>query len=457
MTLLLSARAQRRTSTFTKSMALGFSGLALAASGILMHPAAAGATPSVEANEAINARYNTFGGTQSLLGTPIGDAVDIAGGAERDYQGGAIFYSTRTGAKIMYGAILDRYKALGGPGGELGFPTNDESDVGNGVGRFNDFTEPGGASIYWSPEWGAAVIKGQVLDAWRTSGGVTGPFGYPTTDTTAIDGVQTSKFVGPGGTEIQWSDAGGLITVPASLAATLSGFTSGAKPSEGTQPMPTPPSTSESAASGTAPVEHTSSSKWWWIPIGLVGVTALAGLIRLVTRRRPAEEDAAPVAVSPLLAPAEKEKAKVAAGVAAAKAAAAPVKAAPAPVKAAAVPVKTAPAPVKAAPPPVKAAPPPVKAASAPVKSKAPVVQPKAVEPEVKDTVPAKVMSFTNSTAPTADGHRGGTNGATATAEGPVVKYENSTAAAESTVLVTYENNAVGVNQESAADKSSRL
>ena len=201
----------------------------------------------------------------------MGDAVDIAGGAERDFQGGAIFYSTKTGAKIMYGAILDRYKALGGPGGELGFPSNDESDVGNGVGRFNDFTEPGGASIYWSPEWGAAVITGQVLDAWRTSGGVTGPFGYPTTDTTAVDGVQTSKFVGPGGTEIQWSDAGGLITVPASLAATLSGFSSGAKPSEGTQPMPTPPSASEPAASGTTSVEHR-SSMWWWIPIGLVGV-----------------------------------------------------------------------------------------------------------------------------------------------------------------------------------------
>ena len=418
MTLLLSARTQRRTSMFTKSMSLRLGGLALAASGMLLHPATAGAAPSTEANEAINARYNTFGGTQSLLGAPVGDAVDIAGGAERDYQGGAIFYSTKTGAKIMYGAILDRYKALGGPGGELGFPTNDESDVGNGVGRFNDFTEPGGASIYWSPEWGAAVIKGQVLDAWRTSGGVTGPFGYPTTDTTAIDGVQTSKFVGPAGTEIQWSDAGGLITVPASLAATLSGFTSGAKPSEGTQPMPTPPSASEPAASSAPAVEH-ASSKWWWIPIGLVAITALGGLIRLVTRRRSVHEHAAPVAVSRLAVPAEKEK--VAVGVANAPTA-------------------------------------PVKAPTAPVKAKAPAVQAKAAEPQVKDTAPKKAMPFAgNGTAPTTNGHRNGTNGAAKATEGLVVNYESSTAAAHSKVLVTYENNAVGANQESTADKSSRL
>ncbi len=423
MTLLLSARTPRRTSLFTTSMALSLSGLALAASGMLLHPAAANATPSIEANEAINARYNTFGGDQSLLGAPVSDAVDIAGGAERDYQGGAIFYSTKTGARIMYGAILDRYKALGGPGGELGFPTNDETDVGNGVGRFNDFTEPGGASIYWSPDWGAAVIKGQVLDAWRTSGGVTGPFGYPTTDTTSIDGIQTSKFVGPAGTEIQWSDAGGLITVPASLAATLSGFSSGATPSEGTPPMPTPPSASEPTVSGTPAVEDR-SSKWWWIPIGVAAIAALAGLIRLVTRRRPVEEPAAPIAVSRLAAPAEKEK--VGAGVATA-----PVKVATAPVKAAPAPVKTAPVPVKA---------------------KAPAPQPKAAEP-----APTKAMSFTNGTTPTTNGHRNGTNGLAKTADGPVVKYENKTAAAESKVLVTYENNAVGVNQESAADKSSRL
>ena len=115
---------------------------------------AAVATPSVDAANAIDAKYTSFGGAGSLLGTPIAAAVDVGAGAERDYSGGVIYYSKDSGAKVMYGAILDRYKALGGPMGDLGFPTNDESDAGNGVARFNDFTAPGGASIYWSPRMG---------------------------------------------------------------------------------------------------------------------------------------------------------------------------------------------------------------------------------------------------------------------------------------------------------------
>jgi uncharacterized protein with LGFP repeats len=109
------------------------------------------AAPSTEAVDTINDRYATFGGESSLLGAPLGEAVDVAGGAERDYAGGTIFYSKDTGAHVMYGEILKRYEALGGPDSDLGFPKNDETGVGDGVGRFNDFSAPEGAAIYWSP------------------------------------------------------------------------------------------------------------------------------------------------------------------------------------------------------------------------------------------------------------------------------------------------------------------
>lgn len=205
------------------------------------------------------------------------------GGAERDYEGGAIYYLKDTGAHVMYGVILERYKALGGPGSELGYPKNDESDTGDGTGRFNDFTTPGGASMYWTPQWGASVIKGRVLDAWRQSGDITGPFGYPSADTSILDGVQTGKFVGPGGTEIQWSEArrpdwspsrgarGHDPGVSSATAPTAEGTTSVTKPSSA-------PTTTTAPAKGSG-----KSSKWWWIPVGLAALALLIGLLRLMT------------------------------------------------------------------------------------------------------------------------------------------------------------------------------
>ena len=44
-----------------------------------------------------------------------------------DFAGGKMFFTTDTGAKFVYGPILDKYEALGGPAGsDLGFPTINE-------------------------------------------------------------------------------------------------------------------------------------------------------------------------------------------------------------------------------------------------------------------------------------------------------------------------------------------
>ncbi len=72
------------------------------------------AAPPAEAVDAIGARYDEAGGASSPLGAPSGEAVDVEGGALQDYAGGAIYYSADSGAKIMYGEILKKYRALGG-------------------------------------------------------------------------------------------------------------------------------------------------------------------------------------------------------------------------------------------------------------------------------------------------------------------------------------------------------
>ena len=403
---------------YRRGASLAVGGMFVVASTLLVGAPLASAAPSADAVNAINDHYTKFGGESSPLGAPIGEAVDVNGGVERDYAEGAIFYSKETGAKAMYGEIFKKYQALGGPGGELGFPTDDEADTGDGVGRFNDFTEKDGskAAIYWGPNTGAWVIKGKVLDAWRGAGGIKSAFGYPTADTTDSDGTLTSTFVGPDGTQIQWSKAAGLATIPAALAGKIPGFGSTV---EGTTSV-TKPSMSMPDAPA---VEKKSSKWWWWIPIAL----ALLGLLALLPRlfRKPAPEPVKVAARAP-------EVKKV-------------VTPPPPPVK------KVVPPP----PPPVKKVvappPPPVKKVVAPPPPPKPVTPPPA--PKLVERVEHKVEHVVEKVeriveAPKAKIHEAHIEHETT----PVIRYESHTPA-ETTIQVTYENNAVD-GQESRADKS---
>ncbi|MFE5457440.1 LGFP repeat-containing protein [Nocardia sp. NPDC056564] len=278
---------------------LAVNAVALLASGLLATAPAAVADPSAEATNAIDAHYNEFGGAGSFLGAPLGPATEVAGGAERAYQGGVIYFSPDTGAKAVYGEILVKYKSLGGPSGPLRFPTNDETAAGDGVGRFNDFAESGGAAIYWKPELGAWAIKGKVLDAWRESGGITGPFGYPRSDMTVDNGVATANFEGPAGTEIKWSEREGLATMPPELAATLPGFRANAPDVAVPNPVPNPgtEATDDSSGSGI--------NRWWGIPIGLAITAVVGGLLAMIGRRRsdPAHSARGPVTPATRTAP----------------------------------------------------------------------------------------------------------------------------------------------------------
>ena len=84
----------------------------------------------------------------------------------------------------------------------------------------------------------------------------------PLTPPTATARV-TSTFVGPDGTQIQWSKAAGLVAIPAALAATIPGFGADAPTAEGTTSV-----TKLSMSAPEAPAAEKKGSKWWWwIPI----------------------------------------------------------------------------------------------------------------------------------------------------------------------------------------------
>jgi hypothetical protein len=104
---------------------------------------------------AIRYRYQQLGGYLGY-GYPLNDQTHTADGVgySQHFTGGrAIYHPGRRGrACAIYGEILKRYEALGGPSSFLGYPTKDEGQGSTNGGRFTDFT---GGTIYWSPQTGA--------------------------------------------------------------------------------------------------------------------------------------------------------------------------------------------------------------------------------------------------------------------------------------------------------------
>ena len=401
---------------------LALSGIFVAGS-LLAGAPVAFAAPSADAVSAIDEKGTSFSADYPWFGAPAGEAMDVKDGAMREYEGGTVYYSKDTGAHVMYGEILKRYKALGGPESGLGFPKNDESGTGDGVGRFNEFSAPEGAAIYWNPEVGATVLKGKVLEAWNQSGGIKGPFGYPTADMTDMNGVLTGKFAGPEGTEIQWSKAAGLVTIPAALAAKIPGFGTGA-------------STSVSKAVTAAKDAVEKKGGWfkWWYLLPLLLLLALPLLFRKKTVvAEPVK--VAPKVVTPPPAPAPVKKVV-----------APPPPPRPAPVPPKPVTPPPAPKPVVKTPPP----PPAPKPVVTPPPPPRPVQHIREEVAEVKEHIRHEVAEVKEHIAETKAHIREVHEEHEVT---PVIRYETHTPT-ETSIRVTYENNALGDHMESRADKS---
>ncbi|MCF2526528.1 LGFP repeat-containing protein [Yinghuangia soli] len=183
---------------------------------------------------------------------------------------GYIYWSPATGARVVFGGISYTYQQLGVEA--LGFPLDEESDIGDGKGRKQTFekgfitwspadylalairndiakawsvgpqwygaaktaelTAPDGVGryqvfdkvrFYWTPKTGAHEIHGGILNKWWELGGERGFLGYPTTDEQAIGNGRVSHFergsiywsaaTGPhelhGGIKQRWLELGG--------------------------------------------------------------------------------------------------------------------------------------------------------------------------------------------------------------------------------------------------------
>ncbi len=101
---------------------------------------------------AIHAKWLAIGGV-NFFGKPVTGVETCPDGVGRytHYENGSIYWSPRTPACAIYGAIRDRWASLGWETSTLGYPTSDEMDTGDG-GRMNTFEH---GRIIWYPNKGA--------------------------------------------------------------------------------------------------------------------------------------------------------------------------------------------------------------------------------------------------------------------------------------------------------------
>jgi uncharacterized protein with LGFP repeats len=222
-----------------------------------------------DATSAINEARRAAGGPLGPLGAKQGAQYAIGdGGAGQDFAGGKIFFSPATGANVVTGQVLAKYASVGGPQGDLGFPTSNEVDGGLApASRMSTFAAADKPVIFWTPDYGAVIVRGAMNAAWAKLGGATGTLGAPIADQTESGEVVTQRFSGG---DVSWNKTTDkFTTTPPSLAASLAGLRVPG------QYLPKSPVT----ATPNANADKAFTWLWWYWPILIAAALLLAGLL----------------------------------------------------------------------------------------------------------------------------------------------------------------------------------
>lgn len=236
---------------------------------------------------AIAAARRAAGGPLGPLGAADGGQYAIGtDGAGQNFAGGKIFYSPATGANVLTGQVLSKYESVGGPQGDLGFPTSNENDGGIApTSQIATFAAADQPAIFWTPDFGAIIVRGAMNAAWAKLGGATGELGAPTADQTVNGDVVTQKF---NGGAITWDKTSNdFTTEPPGLASQLTGLD---------VPGREAPEAPAAAPAGDDGGDKWYTPSWWWLLVIvplliLLGVPTIATLVK---RRRPEHRGPSP-------------------------------------------------------------------------------------------------------------------------------------------------------------------
>ncbi len=224
---------------------------------------------------AINAARRAAGGALGPLGAAEGAPYPIGGdGLGQNFAGGKIFYSPQTGANVVTGQVLAKYESVGGPEGDLGFPTSNDVDGGLApASRIITFAADDKPVIFWTPDYGAVIVRGAMNAAWEKLGGAKGELGAPMADQSENGNVITQRFSGG---VVSWDSSSNTFTTePANLASELSGLQV-----PGQETPKTPSSQASDTNGGNGFQWH-----WWWWLLAAIPVLVLVGLVAFAARR----------------------------------------------------------------------------------------------------------------------------------------------------------------------------
>ena len=133
-------------------------------------------------------------GESKAWGFPTAAPAVIPGGRELVLQRARMYHrSGAPAAHEVHGAILVKFLATGGTGA-WGFPVSNETIVRKGsqeIGRRSQFEQ---CTFYWSGGTGANEVHGDLRRKYDELGGPAGQLGFPTSDETAIPGVPGARM-----------------------------------------------------------------------------------------------------------------------------------------------------------------------------------------------------------------------------------------------------------------------
>ncbi len=137
--------------------------------------------------------YLGSGGPRGPLGYPRADSAPTVPAWTQKFEGGVIAGSSLTTPQAVWGPALAVWTRMRGVKGELGFPSGPRAATGDG-GWIQPFRY---GAIVAGPRARAAAVTTFVYLAWIKAGGVTGRYGYPLADSTILpDGTRVGRFVG---------------------------------------------------------------------------------------------------------------------------------------------------------------------------------------------------------------------------------------------------------------------
>ena len=138
-------------------------------------------------------------GEAGAFGLPRAAEAPLPGGKVQVFEGAEFYHRDGNPVAFeVHGEILHRYKLTGGAG-TWGFPTSNETNVigrgtpgspGAPIGRMSTFE---GCTFYWTAGTGAFEVHGDIKVKYDALGGPAGELGFPTSDESDIPGIS-----GPG-------------------------------------------------------------------------------------------------------------------------------------------------------------------------------------------------------------------------------------------------------------------